>query len=298
MKKYLVTGGAGFIGGHLVDALIESGNRVVVVDNLCNSSYPTQKNIEFLQADVSDKLQKKTIIKAMSDCDGIFHMAALAKVQDSILDPEEYNKNNVDGTLNILNWSKEAGIKRVVFSSSSSVYGETKTIPTNEDEWLNPMSPYALQKSIGEQYCKLFNICYGLETICLRYFNVFGEGQTADGPYSSVISVFKEQKLKGVPLTIVGDGEQTRDFVYVGDVVRANILAMKSGNVGKGEIINIGSSKKTSVNEIANLIGGEKTFIEKRLETSISLADNTKAKELLNWSTSVSVKDWLSKKNR
>lgn len=295
MKKYLVTGGAGFIGRHLVDALIESGNRVIVVDNLSNSSYPTQKNIEFLQADVSDKLQKKAIIKAMSDCDGVFHMAALAKVQDSILNPEEYNKNNVDGTLNILNCSKEAGVKRVVFSSSSSIYGDTKTFPTDEDEWPNPMSPYALQKLIGEQYCKIFNFCYGLETVCLRYFNVFGEGQTADGPYSSVISIFKEQKSKGIPLTIVGNGHQTRDFVYVGDVAKANILAMQSKGPVVGESINIGSGKETCVNEIADLIGGEKTFIEKRLEPSISLADNIKAKRLLNWEPSTSVQDWLSK---
>lgn len=295
MKKYLVTGGAGFIGRHLVDALIESGNRVIVVDNLSNSSYPTQKSIEFLQADVSDKLQKKAIIKAMSDCDGVFHMAALAKVQDSILNPEEYNKNNVDGTLNILNWSKEAGIKRVVFSSSSSIYGDTKTLPTDEDEWPNPMSPYALQKLIGEQYCNIFNRCYGLETVCLRYFNVFGEGQTADGPYSSVISIFKEQKSKGTPLTIVGNGHQTRDFVYVGDVAKANILAMESKEPVVGESINIGSGKETSVNEIADLIGGDKTFIEKRLEPSISLADNIKAKRLLNWEPSTSVQDWLSK---
>jgi UDP-glucose 4-epimerase len=295
MKKYLVTGGAGFIGGHLVNSLTESGNRVVVVDNLSNSSYPTQKNIEFLQADVSDKLQKKAIMQAMSDCDGVFHMAALAKVQDSILHPEEYNKNNVDGTLNILNWSKEVGVKRVVFSSSSSIYGDTKTFPTDEDEWPNPMSPYALQKLIGEQYCKIFNYCYGLETVCLRYFNVFGEGQTADGPYSSVISIFKEQKSKGLHLTIVGNGNQTRDFVYVGDVAKANILAMESKEPVVGECINIGSGKETSVNEIADLIGGEKTFIEKRLEPSISLADNTKAKQLLNWEPSTSVQDWLSK---
>lgn len=295
MKKYLVTGGAGFIGGHLVDALIESGNRVIIVDNLSNSSYPTQKNIEFLRADVSDKLQKKAVIKSMSDCDGVFHMAALAKVQSSIESPEVYNKNNVDGVLNILNWSKEAGVKRVVFSSSSSVYGDTKTFPTDEDEWPSPLSPYALQKLIGEQYCKLFNTCYGLETVCLRYFNVFGEGQTVDGPYSSVISVFSQQKSKGTPLTIVGNGHQTRDFVYVGDVAKANILAMESKKVGSGECINIGSGKETSVNEIADMIGGYKIFIEKRLEPNTSLADNTKAKQLLNWEPSTSVQDWLSK---
>jgi UDP-glucose 4-epimerase len=187
------------------------------------------------------------------------------------------------------------GIKRFVYSASSSAYGNAEVFPTPESHPTNPLSPYGLQKLIGEQYCKVFSICYGLETVCLRYFNVFGERQSLEGAYCLVMGIFANQRLKGEPMTIAGDGEQRRDFTYVGDVVKANISASKSDKVGDGEVINIGNGENRSVNQLAELIGGPRLNIEARLEPKQTLADNTKAKELLNWEPSVTLEEWIPK---
>jgi UDP-glucose 4-epimerase len=292
--KYIVVGGAGFIGSNLVDLLIEEGHDVVVVDNLATGK---KENInpkaELTIADISDSTHKENIIDAMSGADGVFHLAALARVQPSIEDPEGFNKVNVSGTLNILMCTKEAGVKRLVYSASSSAYGNATIFPTPESHPTDPLSPYGLQKLIGEQYCRVFHHCYGLETVSLRYFNVFGERQVLEGAYCLVMGIFARQRLEGKPMTIVGDGEQRRDFTYVKDVARANLLAMKSPSVGEGEVINIGNGDNRSVNQIANLLGGEFTHIESRLEPNQTLADNSKAKELLGWSPTTSVEDWV-----
>ena len=206
-----------------------------------------------------------------------FHLAALARVQPSIEDPVAFNKANVDGTLNILICAKNAGIKRVVYSASSSAYGEACIFPTPENHPTDPLSPYGLQKLIGEQYCKVFYHCYGLETVSLRYFNIYGERQSLNGAYCLVMGIFANQRINNNPLTIVGDGEQRRDFTYVGDAVEANILAMNSKNVGSGESINIGNGNNRSVNEIADLIGGDKIYLEKRLEPQKTLARQLKS---------------------
>lgn len=296
MKKYIVTGGAGFIGGHLVDRLINDGHNVVVVDNFSSGQKSNiNKKAHICIADISSSVYSEKIKEQMVGSDGVFHLAAMARVQPSIDNPLGFNKANVDGTLNILMYAKEVGVKRVVYSASSSAYGNAKIFPTSEDHPTDPLSPYGLQKLIGEQYCAVFNHCYGLETVSLRYFNIYGERQSTSGAYSLVMGIFANQRLNNKPLTIVGDGEQRRDFTYVGDVVEANVLAMNSDMVGKGEIINIGNGDNRSVNQIADLIGGDKIFLDSRLEPNQTLADNSKAKKLLGWEPTMTVEEWIPK---
>lgn len=292
--KYVVVGGAGFIGSNLTDLLISEGHEVLVVDNLSTGFESNlNKSANLLILDISHPSNLDSLTDAISGYDGIFHLAALARVQPSIEDPYRFNKTNVDGTLNVLLAARDANVKRVVYSASSSAYGDANIFPTPEDHPTDPLSPYGLQKLIGEQYCRVFHHCYGLETVSLRYFNVFGERQSLDGAYKLVMGVFAKQKLEGKPLTITGDGEQRRDFTYVGDVARANLLSMQSNNVGSGDVINIGNGDNRSINQLADLIGGEKVYIEKRLEPEQTLADNSKAKQLLGWSPSVSIEDWV-----
>jgi len=292
--KYLVTGGAGFIGGHLVDKLIEQGHEVIVVDNL---STGIKSNINpkatFINADISERINREELCIAMENVDTVFHCAALARVQPSIQNPQKYHKANIDGTFNVLLSARDSKVRRVVYSASSSAYGDQKQMPLTEDMPTAPISPYALHKLIGEQYCFVFSKCYGLETVSLRYFNVYGERQAVDGAYSTVIGTFLKQKYDGYKLTITNDGEQRRDFTYVGDVVDANIKAATSNKVGNGEVINIGKGSNYSVNEVADLISEEKEFIGDRLEPRETLADNTRAKELLDWAPQTDLKDWL-----
>lgn len=294
--KYVVTGGAGFIGSNLVDSLVNEGHEVSVIDNLSTGKEDNVNNkAKLFIFDISHKESITTITKVMKGADTVFHLAALARVQPSIENPHEFNQVNVNGTLHVLTAAKEAGVRRVVYSASSSAYGDAKIFPTPENHPTDPLSPYGLQKLIGEQYCRVFYHCYGLETVSLRYFNVFGERQSLDGAYKLVMGIFAEQRLKGKPLTITGNGEQRRDFTYVGDVVKANILASSSLLVGKGESINIGNGDNRSVNQIADLIGGPKEYIEKRLEPQKTLADNRKAKELLDWQPTTTVEEWIPK---
>jgi UDP-glucose 4-epimerase len=290
--KYIVVGGAGFIGSNLTDLLIEKGHKVLVIDNLSTGNLDNvNSKASVLIEDITSSPESLT--SAFKNYDGVFHLAALARVQPSIENPIEFNRANVDGTLNVLIAARDAGIKRVVYSASSSAYGNAETFPTKEDHPTDPLSPYGLQKLIGEQYCRVFYHCYGLETVSLRYFNVFGERQSLDGAYKLVMGVFAQQRLEGKPLTITGDGEQRRDFTYVGDVAKANFLAMSSDNVGKGDVINIGNGDNRSINQLADLIGGDKLYIEERLEPKQTLADNSKAKDLLGWSPSMSIEDWV-----
>lgn len=299
MKKAIVTGGAGFIGSNLVDKLIEQDIKVYVFDNLSTGK---RENINpkaiFFNIDISDILNPVNGINSIdgidfSEVDVIFHLAAKARVQPSIQDPVLFNKHNVDGTLNMLMFAKKHRIKRFIYSASSSAYGNGNPLPLEENMPTSPMSPYGLQKLIGEQYCKLFSDLYDIETVSLRYFNVFGERQPKDGAYCTVIGIFSRLKEEDSALTITNDGEQRRDMTYVGDVVSANILAAESMFVGKGEIINIGSGQNYSVNEIANIFGGEKEYIGNVIEPRETLANNNKAKKLLNWEPTINVIDWL-----
>lgn len=288
----LVTGGAGFIGSNLVDELIKRGHRVSVIDNLSGGK---KDNINpkclFFKKDICNY---KLIEPHFKDVDYVFHLAALPRVQYSIENPIETNQTNVAGTINILKSSHKAGVKRVIYSASSSAYGDQKKMPLKETMEVRPQSPYGLQKYISELYCRVWSEVYGLPTVSLRYFNVYGPRNNTDGAYALVIAKFLHQRKTAKPLTITGDGEQTRDFTSVHDVVRANILAMKSSKVGKGEVINIGAGKNQSINKIAKLIGGPIKYIPARFEPHDTLADNSLAKKLLGWEPSVSIEEGIA----
>jgi UDP-glucose 4-epimerase len=294
MKKVAVVGGAGFIGSNIVDTLIDRGIEVIVLDNL-STGY--RKNVnskaKLIECDIStssiDFLQQ-----TLKDCEVVFHTAALARVQPSILEPVKFDKVNVNGTVNLLKACVEAGVKRVVYSASSSCYGDCDTFPTPESYPTNPLSPYGLQKYIGELYCKMFSQVYNIDTVCLRYFNVYGERMNFEGAYKLVIAVFAEQYKKGIPLTITNDGNQRRDFTYVKDVVEANILAATHKEQLSGDVFNIGNGNNFSVNEVADIFGGEKHYFKFVLEPFETLADNTKAKLILGWKPKGNLKEWLT----
>lgn len=236
----------------------------------------------------------KSIEPHFKGIDYVFHLAALPRVQYSIENPIETNQTNVAGTINVLRASHRAGVKRVIYSASSSAYGDQKKMPLKETMEVRPQSPYGLQKYISELYCRLWSEVYGLPTTSLRYFNVYGPRNNTDGAYALVIAKFLRQRKIAKPLTITGDGEQTRDFTSVHDVVRANILAMNSSKVGKGEVINIGAGKNQSINKIAKLIGGPIKYIPARFEPHDTLADNSLAKKLLGWKPSVSIEEGIT----
>ena len=296
--RCVVTGGAGFIGSNLVDRLVDDGHEVMIFDDLSTGKKeninPKAKHFQF---DIANKnvFEHSVMKELMNGVDVVFHTAAKARVQPSIEDPVGFNDVNVTGLLQMLKASVDAGVKRFVYSSSSSVYGDTETFPTPEDTSLNPMSPYALQKLVGEQYCHLFSELYDIETVSLRYFNVYGEKQSLTGAYCLVMGIFAQQRLNGEPMTIRGDGEQRRDFTYVGDVVEANVLAATSDKIKGGEIYNIGNGDNRSVNQLADLIGGDKVHEDPVIEPKQTLADNSKAKEDLGWSPTVVLEDWVEK---
>ena len=289
--KALVTGGAGFIGSNLVDELIKQGNQVRVIDNLSTGKKENlNPRAEFVLADITNLEEIKPHFAGI-DC--VFHLAALPRVQWSIENPIESHNANINGTLNVFLAAKDAKVKRLVYSASSSAYGDNPVMPLKEDFLPAPMSPYGLHKYVGEHYARLFALLYGLETVSLRYFNVYGPRLAFAGAYVTVIAVFLRQKSEGKKMTIIGDGSQTRDFTFVGDVVRANILASQSDQVGHGEVINIGAGHNYSVNEIAAKIGGETEYIAARIEPHDTLADTSKAKELLGWEPQVNFDEGL-----
>ena len=311
--KYIVTGGTGFIGSALTKRLLDDGDEVVVIDNYSSSGgelladHTSNPSLEILRGDISyiktqtDLHQKLT--KAFEGVDTVFHLAARARVQPSIEEPVLFNATNVEGTLNMLEYSRHAKVRRFVFTSSSSIYGDTTMFPTPETAPKTPLSPYGLQKLIGEQYCQLYSRIHDLETVCLRYFNVYGENFPTSGAYCLVMGNFSQQLKKGEDLKIYGDGEQRRDFTYVQDVVQANMLASTSPKVGKGEGLNIGNGDNRSINDIAKIfIDHAKTtrpeakidYLPARTEPLVTLADNTEAKNLLGWSPSGNVEEWLS----
>lgn len=291
-KKVIVTGGAGFIGSNLVDALVAEGFSVHVIDNLSGGKKENvNRKAKFHLADITDLRKIQPIFK-VAYC--VFHLAALPRVQFSIEHPLESDTANVRGTLNVLVASANAGVKRVVYSASSSAYGDQKKFPLKENFIPDPKSPYGLQKYIGELYCRMWSRIYGLPTVCLRYFNVYGPRHNTEGAYALVVAKFFKQKLSGQPMTITGDGKQTRDFTSVHDVVRANLLAMKSGKVGQAEVINIGAGNNQSILRIAKLIGGQIKFIPARFEPRNTLADNKLAYKLLKWRPRVSIEKGIT----
>lgn len=279
--KFLVTGGAGFIGSHIVDHLIVEGHQVVILDNLVTGKRENlNPRAKFIKSDIVDYAQ---IAPYFAGVEAVFHCAALARIQPSIKDPLLSNQTNITGTLNVLWAAKNAGARKVIYSGSSSVYGRDDKGTLRESMEPHPQSPYALQKLVGEQYCRLFSQLYGLPTVILRYFNVYGPRQITEGAYATVIGIFLRQKREGKPMTIVGDGRQRRDFTHIDDVVRANILAWQK-KVPPGEIINIGTGRNYSVNEVARLVQGETVKIPPRPgECRLTLANNAKAAKLLLW---------------
>jgi len=293
MKKAIVTGGAGFIGSNLVNELISQNIQVSIIDNLSTGHKENlNPKATFYNVDISkaDPLRLQTI---MEGADIVFHLAALARVQPSIEDPVPFNEVNINGTLNILWAAHKAGVKRVVYSASSSAYGETNLLPTSETAPTNPLSPYGLQKYVGEQYCKMFSEVYGLDTVSLRYFNVYGEKMNFGGAYKTVIAVFIQQLQEEKKLTITNDGEQRRDFTYVGDVVNANILAATHLERLDGDVFNVGNGNNYSVNEVADMFKGEKVYGEKRIEPFETLADNSKINLDLDWQPKGDLPTWI-----
>ena len=289
--KIIVTGGAGFIGSHLVDALIERGFKVHVIDNLsAGKKENVNKKAVLHIADIRNLKEIKPVIRS---ADYVFHLAALPRVQYSIENPEETHEVNVSGSLNVLLAAKDGGVKRVIYSASSSAYGDQKKMPLRENMPAAPKSPYGLQKYVGELYCKLFSDVYGLPTVSLRYFNVYRPRFNPKGPYALVIGKFILQRKLGQPLTITGDGRQTRDFTHVSDVVRANLLAMESKKVGHGEVMNIGAGSNITINKLAKLIGGHSKHIASRLEPKHTLADTALAFRFLGWKPKVKTEDGI-----
>ena len=300
--KCIVTGGAGFIGSNLVDKLIENGHEVLVFDDLSlGKKRNINKKAKFHKLNIASLDPTKKIVdldkigKLFEGVDTIFHLAAKTRVQPSIRNPYLWNTVNVGGTLNLLNLARLHGVRRFVFSSSSSVYGNVteENLPTPETAPKNPLSPYGLQKLVGEQYCKLYSTIHNIDTVCLRYFSVYGERQPTKGDYSLVMGIFANLRLQGKPLTINGDGEQRRDFTYVGDVVSANIKASASDKVGKGEILNVGNGDNRSVNDIAKMIGGPVVYGDPVIEPRETLADNSKTRRLLDWKPTMKLEDWM-----
>ncbi|MDD5738595.1 MAG: NAD-dependent epimerase/dehydratase family protein [Candidatus Pacebacteria bacterium] len=280
--KVLVTGGAGFIGSHLVDKLVELGHSVLVLDNLSNGK---KENInpkaEFHQVDICDF---EIMCLYFKDIDYVFHLAALPRIPFSIQNPIGTSNVNIMGTINVFEAAKQNKVKRVISTSSSSVYGNQDKLPLKEDMALNPISPYGLQKWVGEQFAKLYTEIYNLPVVSIRPFNVYGPRLDVESDYSLALGRFLKLKSLNKPLTINGDGEQTRGYCYVEDLVEAFILAMQSQKVKGGEVINAGSNKAYSINFLADLIGGEKVYgPERQGDIRHTQADVSLAKELLDW---------------
>lgn len=291
MEKVIVTGGAGFIGSHIVDLLVSEGYEVHIIDNLSAGKKENVNPKAMLH--VADIRDRDKLIKLFKNVFYVFHEAAMPRVQYSIENPLETHEVNVNGLLNVLEACRLNSVKRLIFASSSSIYGDPKSLPTKEEDDINPMSPYASHKCIGEIYLKLYSKIYNLETVSLRYFNVYGPRLDSEGAYPLVIGYFLKQLKNNQPLTITGDGTQTRDFVHVKDVARANFLAMTSNKIGKGEVINIGGGEKFSINEIANLLGGNIKYISSRLEPHDTEANIHKAINLLDWNPLIKFKDGI-----
>ena len=294
--KFVVTGGAGFIGSNLVDQLIEEGHKVHVIDNFMSGKKENCNNqAVYHKIDLSVIDNINLLKEVFENTDTVFHCAALARVQPSIIDPLAYEINNTIGLMNVLDAATKVNVRRLIYSASSSAYGMTEKLPSKESDPVNPISPYANQKYYGELCCKMFSKVYGIETVSLRYFNVYGERQNLGGAYATVVGIFINQISKGEALTINGDGTQRRDFTYVGDVVNANILASKSLKVGNGEVINIGSGKNISINDLAKMLSDNKKYLDPINEPFANLADINKAKKLLDWEPSTDLKSWIKK---
>lgn len=300
--RYLITGGAGFIGSNTVDELVRRGHSVVVLDDMSAGKEENlaeiRGKITFIKGSITDL---EIVQKAMLQADYAIHLAARTSVPRSVKDPIETNRINVDGTLNVLVAARDNKVKRVVFAASSSAYGDTPTLPKSENMQPVPISPYGVTKYVGEVYAQAFGRCYGLETVCLRYFNIFGPRQDPDSPYSGVLSRFATAFLDGTPPVVFGDGEQTRDFTYVENAVAANILACEAPSAA-GKSLNVGTGQRISLNQVLQMlqkIAGKTVEVkyEAPREGDIrdSLADIQMAKEFLGYEPSVLFEEGLQR---
>jgi nucleoside-diphosphate-sugar epimerase len=303
MAKYLVTGGAGFIGSNIVKRLLNEGHEVRVIDNFSTGKKkniePFLDKIDLLDGDFTDLDVARSAVKGM---DYVIHTGAIPSVPRSVDDPIKTNNSNITGTLNLLIASRDEKVKRFVYSASSSAYGDSKVMPKEETMPTAPKSPYAIQKLVGEMYCQNFYKIYGLETVCLRYFNVFGPNQDPESVYSAVIPMFIKKIMKGETPVINGDGTTSRDFTYVDNNVDANLRACVAGSECAGEVINIACGYEVSLNELVQKINTEfKTDVkpeykdERVGDVKHSLADISKAEKLLGYKPLVSFEDGLKK---
>ncbi|MFH1892118.1 MAG: SDR family oxidoreductase [Candidatus Zixiibacteriota bacterium] len=299
---YLITGGAGFVGSNIATRLVSMGEKVTVLDNFSSGRISNleavRKDIRLIEGDIRDF---ETVAKAMKNVDYVLHQAAIASVELSVKDPVGSTEVNIGGTLNVLEASKRAGIERLVFASSAAVYGDLPDLPKSECSLLKVLSPYAAAKLAGEHYCRIYSELFGLETVCLRYFNIFGPYQDPNSDYSAVIPKFIECLLSGNQLRMFGDGEQSRDFLYIDNVVSANLLATKS-NDAVGESINIAAGKRFNLLELLDIlknittVDAEPLFeAEKPGDIKHSVADISKAKKLLRFDVDVDFREGLAR---
>ncbi len=294
--KSVITGGAGFIGSNLANHLVKIGHKVIILDNFVsgkrsNLEHLKKKDVKIIKIDVS---KNKNLNKYLKGADYIFHLAAFAQIMPSIKNPKKYFKNNVIGTLNVLEAAKSKKIKKLIYAASSSCYGASKKIPTSEKDKIELNNPYAATKFLGEELVMKYASIFKMPNISFRFFNVYGPKINISGPYSAVIGNFLFQKKNNKPLTIVGNGQQTRDFIHIDDLVSAFLKAIKSKKVNK--IYNLGSGKRTSINTIAKIIGGKKKFIPTRPgETKHSLANISKLKKEIKWKPKTSINTGIKK---
>jgi len=302
--KILVTGGAGFIGSNLVKRLLEDGHKVKVIDNESSDAHEHfywNDSANNYKSDINDYDKLKSITK---NIDVIFHLAAESRIQPTIENPRLAVQTNVLGTCNILQAARENGVKRVVYSSTSSAYGLSNPIPNTEDMPKDCLNPYSVSKTAGEELCQMYTNLFGLDTITFRYFNVYGENQPTKGQYAPVIGLFQRQYKAEEPMTIVGDGQQRRDYTHVSDVVEANILASTTTNENAiGELFNIGSGTNYNIHDLVKMISDKnepqeyKDFVyipERPGESRETLSDCSKANTLLQWKPQVKLEDWIT----
>jgi UDP-glucose 4-epimerase len=291
----LVTGGAGFIGSNLVDKLIELGHKVICIDNEsaeCHEQFYWNPKANNYRYDICDY---EKIAHLFNGIDYVFHIASDARIQPAILNPRKSIESNAVGTANVIELSRINKVKRFIYSSTSSAYGKKAILPNIETQPSDPLTPYSTAKVFGENLARVYYNLYGLETVSLRYFNVYGDRQPLKGQYAPVIGLFLKQHEEGKPLTVVGDGSQCRDFTHISDVVQANILASEIKD-GFGEVYNIGYGSNYSILEIANMISNDVKFIPPRVgEVQETLASNVKFKELTGWVPKVALAEWLIK---
>jgi UDP-glucose 4-epimerase len=301
MPSYLITGGAGFIGSHLAEELIRRNQRVRIVDSLITGKRRNLEHLpgtEFIEGDLADG---SVAARSVQGIDYVLHQAAIPSVPRSVKDPVTSNRANIDASLNILVAARDAGVKRLVYAGSSSAYGDTPTLPKREDMPARPLSPYALQKYVAEQYCQMFTRLYGFETVTIRYFNVFGPRQDPGSPYSGVISLFSTALLEGRQPVIYGDGEQTRDFTYIANVVDGVLRACEA-KLAVGEVINVATGGRISLNELLRtmnrIVGSNVSAVYQAAregDVRDSQADISKAKRLLGYEPLVGLEEGLRK---